>query len=185
MLTLPPNARWSQNGVTVAGGNDDGNALNQLYYPHGLDIDDDNQSIVIADSGNHRIVEWKMGATHGKVIAGGRGQGNRLDQLNDPTDVLIGKETNRLFIVDRFNRRVLRWSRCQETTQGEVIVDNVECAGLAIDHQRYLYVSDTAQHEVRRYTIGDKNGIVVAGGNGRGNQLNQLDWPTYLFVDEE
>ena len=62
MLTLPTNARWSQNGVTVAGGNGYGDAVNQLYWPCGLDIDDDNQSIVIADFGNHRIVEWKMGA---------------------------------------------------------------------------------------------------------------------------
>ena len=83
------------------------------------------------------------------------------------------------------NRRVLRWSRRQETTQGEIIVDNINCSGLAIDHQRYLYVSDTEKDEVRRYTIGDKNGIVVAGGNGQGNQLNQLNFPTYLFVDEE
>ena len=70
MLTLPTNARWSQNGVTVAGGNGKGNALNQLYWPDGLDIDDDNQSIVIADTDNHRIVEWQMGASNGKVIAG-------------------------------------------------------------------------------------------------------------------
>ena len=48
-----------------------------------------------------------------------------------------------------------------------------------MDHQRYLYVSDTRKDEVRRYTIGDKNGIVVAGGNGQGNQLNQLNFPTY------
>ena len=65
------------------------------------------------------------------------------------------------------------------------VVDNISCRGLAIDHQRYLYVSDTAKDEVRRYTIGDKNSIVVAGGNGEGNQLNQLNYPTYLFVDEE
>ena len=83
------------------------------------------------------------------------------------------------------NGRVLRWSRRQETTQGEVIVDDIYCYGLAIDHQRYLYVSDTRKDEVRRYTIGDKNGIVVAGGNGQGNQLNQLNRPTYLFIDEE
>ena len=185
MLTLPTNARWSQNGVTVAGGNGDGNALNQLDEPHGLDIDDDNQSIVIADCVNHRIVEWKIDAINGKVIAGGQGQGNRLDQLYWPTDVLIDKETNSLFIADRGNRRVLRWSRRQETTQGEVIVDNVVCEGLAIDHQRYLYVSDIENHEVRQYTVGDKNGIVVAGGNGQGNQLNQLNWPTYLFIGEE
>ena len=185
MLTLPTNARWSQHGVTVAGGNGRGNAVNQLDLPFGLDIDDDNQSIVIADWRNHRIVEWKMGANNGKVVAGGRGQGNRLDQLQFPTDVLIDKETNSLFITDRFNRRVLRWSRRQEMTQGEVIVDNIHCYGLAMDDQRYLYVSDTEKDEVRRYTIGDKNGIVVAGGNGQGNQLNQLNYPTYLFVDEE
>ena len=185
MLTLPTTARWSQNGVTVAGGYGCGNAVNQLYWPRGLDIDDDNQSIGIADYRNHRIVEWKIGASNGEVIAGGQGRGNRLDQLYYPTDVLIDKETNSLFIADLRNRRVLQWSRHQDMTQGEIIVDNIDCRGLAIDHQRYLYVSDTAKHEVRRYTIGEKNGLVVADGNGRGNQLNQLSYPTYLFVDEE
>ena len=68
MFTLPKNARWSQNGVTVAGGNGDGNAINQLNGPCGLDIDDDNQSIVIADFANHRIVEWKIGCKSWKKI---------------------------------------------------------------------------------------------------------------------
>ena len=187
MLTLSPNAQWSLNGVTVAGGNGRGSDVNQLWFLYGLDIDDDNHSIVIADFGNHRIMEWKMGASHGKVIAGDRGQGNRLDQLDGPIDVLIDKETNSLFIADQWNRRVVRWSRRQDTTQGEVIVDNIGCRGLVIDHQRYLYVSvsDVVKDEVRRYTIGDKNSIVVADGNGQGNQLNQLNVPTYLFVDEE
>ena len=150
-----------------------------------MDTDDDNQSIVIADLGNKCIVEWKMGASNGKVIAGGQSQGNRLDQLTRPTDVLIDKETNSLLIADLDNRRVLRWSRRQGTTQGEVVVDNIYCYGLAIDHLRYLYVSDYVTNEVRRYTIGDENGIVLAGGNGEGNQLNQLNCPTYLLVDEE
>ena len=171
--------------MTVAGGNGNGNATNQLWYPYGLDIDDDNQSVVIADWFNHRIVEWKIGASHGKVIDGGGGEGNRSDQLDRPTDVLIDKETNSVFIADPGNRQVLRWCRHEETIQDEVIIDSVVCQGLAIDHQRYLYISDTVEHEVRRYTIGDKNGIVVAGGNARGNQLNQLNCPTCLFVDEE
>ena len=171
--------------MTVAGGNGYGNALNQLWYPHGLDIDDDNQSIVIADFLNDRIVEWKIGASNGREIAGGRERGNRLNQLNRPTDVLIDKETNSLFIADIGNVRVLRWSRRQGTTQGEVIVNNIACEELAMDDQRYLYVSDVVKHEVRRYRIGHKNGIVIAGGNGKCNQLNQLNFPTYLFVDEE
>ena len=146
MLTLSTNAQWSQNGVTVAGGNGRGSAVNQLHGPFELDIDDDNQSIVISDCGNHRIVEWKIGESNGRVIAGDQGPGNRLDQLYGPTDVLIDKETNSLFIADRNNRRVLRWSRCQETTQGEMIIDNNNCWGLAMDHRRYLYVSDTGKH---------------------------------------
>ena len=185
MLNIPTDARWLQNGVTVAGGNGQGSAVNQLHWPHGLDIDDDNQSIVIADRWNHRIVEWEFCASNGKVIAGGRGRGDRLDQLSYPTDVLIDKETNSLFICDHANRRVVRWSRRQGTTQGEVIVDNVVCIGLAIDHQGFLYVSDNERDEVRRYTNEGNSGTLVAGGNGRGNQLNQLNFPSYFFVDEE
>ena len=30
---------------------------------------------------NHRIVEWKMGASNGKVIAGDQGHGNRLESI--------------------------------------------------------------------------------------------------------
>ncbi|CAF1607621.1 unnamed protein product, partial [Rotaria magnacalcarata] len=42
-----------------------------------------------------------------------------------------------------------------------------------------------AKHEVRRYKFGEKNGTLVAGGNGQGAGLNQLNNPTYLFVDRQ
>ncbi|CAF4383690.1 unnamed protein product, partial [Rotaria sordida] len=119
------------------------------------------------------------------VVAGGDGQGNRLDQLYQPTDVLIDKETDSLIICDRLNRRVVRWSRRSGTTQGEILIDNIWCYGLAMDDQRYLYISDTDKREVKRYQIGEKNGAIVAGGNGEGDDLNQLNWPTYIFVDQQ
>ncbi|CAF1387722.1 unnamed protein product, partial [Rotaria sordida] len=181
---IPVDARWKQNGVTVAGGHGEGNATNQLNYPYGLFVDD-NQTIVIADFGNHRIIQWKMGDTKGQVVAGGNGEGNRLDQLNYPTNVLIDKETDSLIICDRANRRVVRWSRRSGTTQGEILIDNIRGYGLTMDDQRYLYISDNDKHEVRRYQIGDKNGTIVAGGNGKGAGLNQLDYPTYIFVDQQ
>ncbi|CAF1418554.1 unnamed protein product [Rotaria sordida] len=123
-----------------------------------------------------------MGDTNGQVVAGGHGQGNRL---NRPTDVLIDKETDSLIICDWGNRRVVRWSRRSGTTQGEILIDNISCWGLAMDDQRYLYISDTDKHEVRRYQIGYKNGTIVAGGNGGGDGLNQFNWPTYIFVDQQ
>ncbi|CAF2698872.1 unnamed protein product [Rotaria sp. Silwood2] len=141
--------------------------------------------MVIADWGNHRIIQWKMGDTNGQILAGGHGQGCQLDQLDGPSDVLIDEETDSLIICDRGNRRVLLWSRRSGTTQGEILLDNIRCRGLAMDDQRYLYISDEEKHEVRRYKIGDKNGTIVAGGNGHGDGLNQLNSPTYLFVDRQ
>ncbi|CAF4230252.1 unnamed protein product, partial [Rotaria sordida] len=88
-----------------------------------------------------------MGDTNGQVVAGGNGYGNRLDQLMGPTDVLIDKETDSLIICDQQNRRVVRWSRSSGTTQGEILLNNVGCWGLAMDDQRYLYISDDEKHE--------------------------------------
>ncbi|CAF1271576.1 unnamed protein product [Rotaria sp. Silwood1] len=181
---IPIDARWRQNGVTIVGGHDYGDATNQLSSPRGLFVNDD-QTIAIADHDNHRIIQWKVGNTNGQVVAGGNGRGNRLNQLIWPSDVLIDKETNSLIICDMGNRRVVQWSRRSGTTQGEILFDNISCRALAIDNQRYLYISGDEKHEVRRYKIGDKNGILVAGGNGQGADLNQLNTPTYIFVDQQ
>ncbi|CAF2138252.1 unnamed protein product, partial [Rotaria magnacalcarata] len=95
------------------------------------------------------------------------GQGRGLHQLYRPTDALIDKETDSLIICDWGNQRVLRWSRRSGTTQGEILINNIACRGLAMDEQRYLYVSDTGKHEVRRYQLSEKIGTLVAGGNGK------------------
>jgi sugar lactone lactonase YvrE len=138
----------------------------------------------IADCVNHRIMAWKKGDTAGYVVAGGQGAGNGSHQLNRPTDVLIDKWTSSLIICDRDNRRVVRWS-LNNSTQGEVLVDNIHCSRLAMDKQGCLYVCNYKAHEVRRFTRGDKEGTVVAGGNGKGDNLNQLNEPRFIFVDEE
>ena len=175
ILIIPVNATWSQDGVPI---------VRELKRPHGLLIDDD-QKVLIADFGNHRIMQYKLNGTEEKVVAGGNGKGNRTNQLDEPTNVVVDQETSCLIICDSGNRRVVRWSRQINTTQGEILVENIRCYGIALDEQRNLYVSDTEKHQVRRYQLGDKNGTVVAGGNGKGSNLTQLNNPIYLFVDQE
>ena len=131
---VPLNAKWAQSGVTVAGGNGRGGETNQLYYPQGLCVDDED-TVIVADCWNHRIVEWKRGATSGTVLAGGNGEGNRTDQLNQPTDVIFDKENDSLIICDSDNRRVTRWPRRKGTRSGETIVDNIDCRGLTMDDE--------------------------------------------------
>ncbi|CAF1365936.1 unnamed protein product [Rotaria sp. Silwood1] len=180
---IHPNARWQQNGITVAGGNRQGNEINQLSNPCGLYVDD-NQTIYVADQSNHRIVEWKQGATNGQVVAGGNGEGSGDHQLDNPHDVIIDKERDSLIICDTSNRRVVRWP-CRNGTSGETIISNISCVGLTMDENGSLYVTDYGRDEVRRYRRGESQGTVVAGGNGRGNRLDQLSCPQYVFVDRD
>ncbi|CAF1237396.1 unnamed protein product, partial [Rotaria magnacalcarata] len=180
---IPANAKWKQNGVTVAGCNGGGRDTNELIGPYGLVVDDD-QTVVIADQWNDRIMQWKNGdATNGQIVAGGTGEGNGLHQLHGPSDVLIDKETDSLIICDYWNFRVVRWSRRSGTTQGEILIGGIFCFGLAMDEQRYLYVSNAGSDEVRRYKFGENIGTLVAGGNGQGDGLNHLNYPRHLFVD--
>jgi len=178
------NVKWIQNGTTIAGGNGAGTGLNQLNNPWCIYIDDD-QTVYVADYTNHRIVEWKNGVTSGKIVAGGNGAGNQANQLNNPTAVIVDKETDSLIIADSVNARVVRWPR-QNGNTGEIIISGVSCyGGLAMDGYDYLYVTDFNKHEVKRWKIGDENGIVVAGGNGSGNRLDQLNNPCHIFVDQD
>jgi sugar lactone lactonase YvrE len=133
---------------------------------------------------NNRIVEWKSNATKGEVAAGGNGKGNQNNQLDRPGDLIIEKETNSLIISDLENRRIVRWPR-QSDSIGQVVIKDIDCDGITMDKNGFLYISDPKKHEVRRWKIGDKSGTIVAGGNGPGNDLNQLNYPTCVFVDQD
>jgi sugar lactone lactonase YvrE len=176
-VVIDPNATWNRYGQTVAGKNP------EVIGPEGLFVDDD-QTVYVADSWDGRIVAWKEGETKGQVMAGGNGQGNGTHQFYYPTDVIVDKQTDSLIVCDQRNNRVVRWPR-RNGTSGETIVANISCRGLSMDEDGLLYIADEEKHEVRRYQRGDSQGTVVAGGNGRGNRLDQLNFPSYIFVDRD
>ena len=176
--------RWEQLGITIAGGNGQGNRLDQLSYPNGISIGDNDQTIYIADWGSDRIVEWKANATNGQVVANGNQRGNKINQLNQPTGVILDRENNSLIIADYGNRRVMRWSR-ETSSRGQIIISDIDCSRLAMHKDGSLYVSDYKKNAVKRWKKGETNGTIVAGGNGQGNRLNQLHYPTGIFVDDD
>ena len=115
--------KWNQSAVTVAGGNGRGGHLNQLNWPHGIDIDDD-EAIVIAELHSHRIVEKRK-------------------------DVIIDHHhNNELIIAEWGNQRIARWPRRNGQT-GQVIISNVRCVGLAMNNNGDIYVAVEDKHEVR------------------------------------
>ncbi|CAF0876452.1 unnamed protein product [Adineta steineri] len=174
--------KWKQYAITVAGGNGYGEKLNQLRGPAGIFIDK-KKNVFIADGFNHRIVEWRYNTREGQTIAGGNKQVNRTDQLNYPTDVIVDEQNHSIIIADYGNRRVIQWMNQSQ----QILIENIYCFGLAINKNAFLYVSNHKKNEVRRWKMSEYNneGIVVAGGNGQGNQLNQLSFPNFIFVDED
>ncbi|CAF3988976.1 unnamed protein product, partial [Adineta steineri] len=174
---------FQQFPITVAAGNGHGQGLSQLYCPQGIFIDHD-KSIYIADSWNNRIVKWKLNSNTGQIIAGGNEQEYQNNALNDPRDIIFDKENNSFIICDYGSKRVIRCFDQNQTDQ-QILIPYIDCYGLAIDKNGFIYVSDYENHEVRRWKQGDKKGEVVAGGNGQGSHLNQLNGPTFIFIDEE
>ncbi|CAF0820253.1 unnamed protein product [Adineta steineri] len=174
--------KWKQNAITVAGGNGQGRGLNQLDSHSGIFIDK-KKNIFIADWLNHRIVEWKCNVKEGQIVAGGNSRGNEINHLNYPTDVIINQQTHSIIIADHGNKRVIQWTNQNQ----QILIHNIDCYGLAMDKHGFLYVSDWEKNEVQRWKMGEYNneGTVVAGGNRQGNELNQFNTPTCIFVDKE
>ncbi|CAF4279037.1 unnamed protein product, partial [Adineta steineri] len=141
-------------------------------------------SVYIADSRNHRIVKWKFNSNTGQIIAGGNGKGNQSNQLNFPSDIVIDKKNNSFIVSDFENKRVIRYFDQNHTNQ-QILISNIACWGLTIDKNGFIYVSDCENNEVRRWKQGDNRGELVAGGNGKGNHLKQLNFPTNIFIDED
>ncbi|CAF4402955.1 unnamed protein product, partial [Adineta steineri] len=138
----------------------------------------------ITDCHNHRIVKWKLNSKTGEIIAGGNETGNENNQLNNPRDIIFDKKNNSFIISDNANNRVIRHFDKNRTNQ-QILISNIDCWGLTIDKNGFIYVADCENNEVRRWKQGDEQGELVAGGNGQGNHLNQLNEPSFIFIDED
>jgi len=106
--------------------------------------------------------------------------------LSYPTDVILDENNKSLIICDHGNRRVVRWPLPNPNGDKEILIENIQCGGLMINENGDLFVCDLENHAVKRWRKGEiGEGVIVAGGNGRGNELNQLNEPTNIFIDRE
>ena len=106
--------------------------------------------------------------------------------MNTPVDVIADEKNKSVIICDWINRRVVRWS-LENQHDIEILIGNISCSRLTMNENGDLFVSDFENHAVKRWRKDEKGGkgTIVAGGNGQGSKLNQLNGPLAIFIDEE
>ena len=176
---------WKYNertGRVVAGENAQGNGSNQLSQPIDVIIDEMNDSLIISDHGNQRVVRWPLhnGQQGQTIISDARCFGLTMDDYGS------------LYVVD-FNRHEVKRYRMGESEGTVVAGGNGPGSRLdqlsyptyvCVDQDHSVFVSDSGNDRVMKWMKNNKEGKIVAGGQGAGNLLAQLSGPHGVIVDQ-
>jgi len=193
-------------GIVVAGGNVKGDKLTHLKFPVDVAIDSDHNSLIIADKENHRVVEWAVGASEGKLIVGSdkAKEGSSLHDLKDPQGVTIDSE-GRYIVADTGNHRILRChgiDNCTDVVSGKAYNKDKKPLGcgdydvhspvnVVVDAHGEYIITDTYYDRVIKCDgkSQNSNGKIIAGvdrckKNCYGSELNELYYPEGTAIDE-
>jgi hypothetical protein len=151
--------RWlpgATQGEIVAGGHGGGNGLHQLRHPWGIAVDGEG-AVLVADTGNHRVMRWLPGATQGEIVAGGNGAGSGMHQFNicttlalevmsswSPTMNSTWSDDHRAFVKLMLMVDVRR-SRCGLAALGSTLITRILPWALPVKRSG-LRVAKQAQH---------------------------------------
>ena len=159
---FPPGSTSATEGTTVAGGNGDGSAANQLSYPRGVAIGADGY-LYVSDTNNRRIQKFPAGstsATNGTTAAGGNGPESDANQVYNPFGIDIDSNGN-LYIAEATTNRIRSFPPgSTSATNGHIIFgDNgygsaanqfASPGDVAVAADGSIFVSDTQNHRIQK-----------------------------------
>ncbi len=171
-----------------------GSANNQLNSPPGIALDSKSNILYVADSGNHRIMQYYIGNSSGVVVAGGDGFGLNSTQLCYPVNVYLDSPSNSLFIVNYFGNTIVRWilgasswTLVAGNINGMSGVTSLLLSGpstVILDPFGNVYVSDSSNNRIQSFLVDQTNGTTLAGITGvNGSANNLLDNPLGITFD--
>jgi sugar lactone lactonase YvrE len=159
--------KWAANAtnaIIVAGTGVTGSGSEQLNVPYGLDVDELNSYLYVADYNNHRIQRYHLDvSTNGTTVAGGYGAGAGSNQLHFPYSTRVSKMTGAIYITDSGNDRIQRWN--SGATSGVTIAGNGALSSnystslsgamdLTLDiNETYLFVSEMSYNRIWRFQL--------------------------------
>ncbi len=171
-------------------GNTNGNSGTSnsfLNAPWGITINADN-SILITDASNKRILFVHANSSTGAIVAGTGGD------LNFPSkamfDVAIPPN---LYVLDQVGNRMMLWSN-NSSINGTHLFGSFGSNLSQLNYPKSFYLSsnksfyivDSSNHRILLWLYNASNGSVIAGITGvPGNDTFHLNNPADIFVDEQ
>jgi sugar lactone lactonase YvrE len=158
---FPPNSTSATAGTTVAGGN------GQFGRSYGIGIDGED-NLYVADGSSNRVLKFppnSTSATMGTVVAGDNGEGKAANQFNFPQDIIFDGVGN-LYVSDNVNHRVQFFPPGSTSAtagitvagtgkSGTGVIQLKYPVGLSMDEGGYLYVADTYNERIQRFSPGN------------------------------
>ena len=188
-----------------------------LFYPMGIRSGDD-QHVLVADKDNHRVLIWKKipfsNGWNADVVLGQADMDERepnrgeftnvtLDSLSFPTGVFFDPESEKIFVADQGNNRVLIWNKMpsENGTPADLVLGQKDFYSRQVNRglgesratadglyfptdvvygKKGLFVSDTSNNRVLCWKeLPTENGqpadIVIGQKDFINNQLNRGD----------
>eukprot|EP00434_Breviolum_minutum_P028468 symbB.v1.2.025185.t1/scaffold2422.1/size79552/5 len=193
--TLQKNAA----STVVLGGFGRGALPGQLAGPRGLAAHRGTGTLFVAELGNQRVTGWSFES--GRWVQSHTFTGTKKIPLLEPTAICVDENGPWLYIADSKAHMVSRWRL--EVEMGEIVAGGLgpgetleqldRPTGVAVDSFGRVYVTEFGNDRVTRWTprrgaiAADGRGWlgeVVAGGQGYGDDLEQLAGPTALTLQE-
>lgn len=167
--------------MTVAGNGLCGSGANRLSSPAGVYVDS-NGNVYVSDYGNQRIQRWSYGATVGVTVAA------NINCYGIYVDI-----HGAIYASDVVNHRIMRYSSGSGVNGVVIAGGNGQGStqnqlfwpwGIHVDITlSFVYIADTYNNRIQRWTIGGSVGVTMCGGFGLGSGLHQLNSPTSVTVD--
>lgn len=151
-----------------------------LNQPRGITIYADN-SILIADFANGRVLSIAAGSNTGVIVAGGSGQ------ITNPVKALYDTRSPNTYVLHGSGS--MWWSNSSSTdfrifgTTGSNLNQMYGPAGFDMDSNQNFYIADTFNCRILFWPRNASSGVIIAGGVC-GSGIMNLDYPADVYVHQ-
>ncbi|CAF1394786.1 unnamed protein product [Rotaria magnacalcarata] len=164
--------------------------LNQAPYA----ITDSSGNLYVSDMQNNRVQYFAYGTLTGVTVAGAGGSGSSMNQLNNPRGLALDSNTNKLYIADTNNHRIMCYvvgvssGTVVAGGNGQGTLNNQlnTPIGLYLDvSSNSLFIANCYSHNIIRWVVNASTWTLIAGApNGQsGSTSTFLNFPFNFIFD--